>query len=134
LYNVFHIQKTERAVLKIGTDIVSIERIQHSKKCFGERFLQRYLNEEEYENNPSASSLAGYWAAKEAIAKALGCGIGSELSFHDIRLHKDSKGAPSFTLSPEAEKRFPILQSSLSISHDAGFALAVVIIDVTLEK
>jgi len=117
-------------MLKIGTDIVSIKRIQHSRERFGERFLQRYLNEEEYENNPSASSLAGYWAAKEAIAKALGCGIGSELSFHDIRLHKDSKGAPSFTLSPEAEKRFPIRQSSLSVSHDGGFAIAVVIAEL----
>ena len=117
-------------MLKIGTDIVSIERIRHSKERFGKRFLRRYLNENEYESKLSESSLAGYWAAKEAIAKALGCGIGSELSFHDIHLYKDSKGAPSFTLSPEAATRFKIRQSSLSISHDAGFAVAVVIIEL----
>ena len=73
-------------------------------------------------------SVAGFWAAKEAIAKALGCGIGKDLSFHDIILSKNERGAPSFILSSKAQKIHPIASSSLSISHDGGFAIAVVAI------
>ena len=120
-------------MLKVGTDIVSIHRIERSIEHFGERFLRRYLNPGEYSPKSRSSSLAGYWAAKEAVAKALGCGIGSELGFHDILLHKNSKGAPSFTLSEEAMRRFPIAESSLSISHDGGFAIAVVVIVLSAE-
>ena len=73
-------------------------------------------------------SLAGFWAAKEAIAKALGCGIGSRLGFHDIHIHKDPRGAPYFTLSMQAKAIHCIQDASLSISHDGGFAIAVVAI------
>jgi holo-[acyl-carrier protein] synthase len=121
-------------MLKIGTDIVAIGRIEASLERFGERFLRRFLPEEEDGPKISPSSLAGYWAAKEAVAKALGCGIGAELGFHDIELYKDAKGAPGFTLSPEASRRFPIRQSSLSISHDGGFAVAVVVIELEAEN
>lgn len=117
-------------MLNIGTDIVAIARIERALRRFGPRFTARYLGDDEHDpHRTSAASYAGYWAAKEAIAKALGCGIGGELSFHDIRLKKDSRGAPSFTLSPEASRRFPLRQSSLSISHDGGFAIAVVILE-----
>jgi holo-[acyl-carrier protein] synthase len=81
-------------MLKVGTDIVSVHRIERSIEHFGERFLRRYLNPGEYSPKSRSSSLAGYWAAKEAVVKALGCGIGSELAFHDIRLHKSLRGAP----------------------------------------
>jgi len=74
------------------------------------------------------ASIAGFWAAKEAISKALGCGIGRELSFHDIIIAKDPRGAPTFSLSKEAQKIHKIKESSLSISHDGGFAIAVAVI------
>jgi len=115
-------------MLKVGTDLVSIARIEHSVGRFGERFLQRYLNPAEGNLSTPSASLAGFWAAKEAVAKALGCGIGAELGFHDILLEKDAKGAPFFRLSERAFKRFPLRDSSLSISHDGGFAIAVAII------
>jgi len=115
-------------MLKVGTDIVSIDRITRARHRFGTRFLDRYLRPEEYRHLPSDASLAGYWAAKEAIAKALGCGIGGELGFHDIVLGKEAQGAPVFTLSDTALERFPIRESSLSVSHDGGFAIAVAVI------
>ncbi|WP_456391838.1 holo-ACP synthase [Nitratifractor sp.] len=115
-------------MIRIGTDLVSVSRIDKARKRFGDRFVKRYLSPDEVGPDMAAASLAGRWAAKEAIAKALGCGIGGELSFHDIRIEKDARGAPSFTLSPKVLRRFPIRQSSLSISHDGGFAIAVVII------
>jgi len=122
-------------MLKIGTDIVAIIRIEQALRRFGPRFTARYLRSGEHDpHRTPAASYAGYWAAKEAIAKALGCGIGAELSFHDIQLRKDSRGSPSFTLSSEASRRFPLRQSSLSISHDGGFAIAVAVVELEEEE
>jgi holo-[acyl-carrier protein] synthase len=114
--------------MKIGTDITQISRIEKALEKFGDRFKSRFLTVEEIAQTTKISSLAGRWAAKEAISKALGCGIGSDLSFHDIIITKDSRGAPHFTLSEQAKEKFPIAESSLSISHDGGFAIAVVAI------
>ncbi len=115
--------------MKIGTDIIQVNRIERSLEKFGDKFKMKFLNSEEIALAKKIESIAGFWAAKEAIAKALGCGIGTELSFHDIILTKNAKGAPSFTLSKEAQKIHQIKNSSLSLSHDGGFAIAVVVID-----
>jgi holo-[acyl-carrier protein] synthase len=114
--------------MKIGTDIVQIERIKTMIDKYGIKFQQRFLTDSEIDASRKVESLAGLWAAKEAIAKALGCGIGSELAFHDIIISKDKKGAPYFELTPEAQKRHPLQTSSLSISHDGGFAIAIAVI------
>lgn len=114
--------------MKIGTDIIEINRIEKSLAQFGDKFLQRFLHPEEIALAKKTASIAGFWAAKEAISKAIGCGIGKELSFHDIILAKDSRGAPTFSLSSEVQKMHPIQTCSLSISHDGGFAIAVAVI------
>ncbi len=115
--------------MKIGTDIIQINRIERSLEKFGDKFKMKFLNSDEILLAKKIESIAGFWAAKEAIAKALGCGIGAELTFHDIILEKNSKGAPSFSLREEAQKIHQIKDASLSISHDAGFAIAVVVIN-----
>jgi len=115
--------------MKIGTDIVNIKRIEKSIGKFGDKFKKKFLNPEEIKNTKKIESIAGLWAAKEAISKALGCGICSDLSFHDIYITKNSHGAPSFSLSPSAQKIYKITDRSLSISHDSGFAIAVTIIN-----
>ena len=114
--------------MKIGTDIVEIDRIGRSLEKFGDSFKRRFLSADEMILAKRVESLAGFWAAKEAVSKALGCGIGSRLSFHDIIISKDPMGAPQFRLTAEAQKIHAITQSSLSISHDGGFAIAVVVI------
>jgi len=114
--------------MKIGTDIVQIDRIKNSIDRFGDKFLDRFLNESEILLSYKVESYAGYWAAKEAISKALGCGIGKELSFKDITILKTSKGVPYFQLSQQKQQYFNIADASLSISHDGGFAIAVVAI------
>jgi holo-[acyl-carrier protein] synthase len=115
---------------KIGTDIVTVDRIEKAIEKFGESFLKRFLTSKESALcKDKTESIAGFWAAKEAIAKALGCGIGKELSFLDIVLAKDAKGAPYFTLHKEKKEYFRLKNSSLSISHDGNFAIAVVIIE-----
>jgi len=114
--------------MKIGTDIISIKRVEKSIDRFGDRYKKRFLNQSEIENAKRVESIAGYWASKEAISKALGCGIGAELSFLDITIYKDNRNAPYFRLSEKAQKIHKIKDSSLSISHDGGFAIAVVVL------
>jgi len=116
--------------MKIGTDIIEIKRIENALTKYGDTFKQRFLLPEEIFLANKVESLAGFWAAKESIAKALGCGIGSQLGFHDIHITKDTKGAPHFILSEQAQAIHPIENASLSISHDGGFAIAVVVIDM----
>ncbi|RUM45277.1 MAG: holo-ACP synthase [Hydrogenimonas sp.] len=115
----------------IGVDIVVIDRIDASLKKFGDKFLQRYLNIDEIALVKKPETAAGFWAAKEAIAKALGTGIGEDVSFHDIVIQKSQKGAPSFTLAPHLMERYSITSTSLSIAHDGGFAIAVAAIEVS---
>ena len=114
--------------MKVGTDITVVSRIESSINKFGDKFLDRFLTKEEQNLSKRVESIAGYWSAKEAVAKALGCGIGAELGFHDIVIYKDEKNAPHFKLSDKAQKYHNIKNSSLSIAHDGGFAIAVVII------
>ena len=115
--------------MKVGTDIIQISRIEKLIDRYGDTFKERYLTQKEIAIAKKVETLAGFWAAKEAISKALGCGIGAELSFHDIIIAKDHKGAPYFKLTKEAQKVFEITSSSLSISHDGGFAIAIAVVD-----
>lgn len=112
----------------IGIDIVSIERIENALRKYDERFLKRFLKDEEISRAKKSQTVAGFWAAKEAIAKALGCGIGKELGFHDITIKKRDNGSPYFILDERIKKEFNITSTALSISHDRGFAIAVAII------
>ena len=114
--------------MKVGTDITVVSRIESSLNRFGEKFLDKFLNTEERQLSSKVESIAGYWSAKEAISKALGCGIGKELSFHDITIYKDEKGAPHFKLSQRAREHHKMKSSSLSIAHDGGFAIAIAIV------
>jgi len=114
--------------MNIGTDIIQINRIKVIDKKYNLHFKQKFLSTDEIRLVKKVETLAGFWAAKEAISKALGCGIGNELSFHDIHLYKNDKGAPSFILSDTAQHIHKIKSASLSISHDGGFAIAVVAI------
>ena len=80
--------------MKIGTDIIQIVRIEKALDKFGDTFKNKFLNESEIKRAKKIESIAGLWAAKEAISKALGCGIGAELSFHDIQSTKMKKVHP----------------------------------------
>jgi len=93
---------------------------------FGTKALQRFLCETEIELVKSPTTAAGFWAVKEACSKALGCGIGLECSFHDIRIYKDAKGAPKIALKRRVIEAFSIEEAALSITHDDGYAIAVV--------
>lgn len=111
--------------IKVGTDITLISRMQKSVDKFGNAVLERFLLEHELKSTKNIKSIAGLWAAKEAISKALGCGIGEKCSFMDISIYKNSLGAPQAVLSDKVINEFKVLDVSLSISHDADYAIAV---------
>lgn len=113
----------------IGIDIVSIERIKQFKERFGTKALTKFLSPEEITLVKSDASLAGFFAAKEAISKALGIGICQNCGFFDIKLYKDERNAPYFTLSSHLIEAYAITDTSLSITHDHGFAIAVATIE-----
>ncbi len=119
----------------IGIDVVKIERIESLYNKFGSRGLKRFLSDDEIGLcNSKISSLAGLWASKEAISKALGCGIGSKLSFLDMQIYKNKKGKPKVKFKKKIIKRFKIKKAFLSITHDGGVAIAVAVILTTTNK
>lgn len=116
----------------IGTDIIEIERIQGVLERSGDSFLEKLLTPSEkaycLSYKDYALPVAGRFAAKEAIAKALGCGFGEMLSFHDIEIVNDALGKPIATLSHEAQERFAYPTIHLSISHCKSHAVAFALV------
>ncbi len=112
-------------MIKVGIDIVNIDRIKKLIKKFGLKKL-KFLNEDEFYTNKS-ESIAGIFATKEAFSKALGTGIGKEFSFKDISILKDIKGKPFIKIN---SSKIKIKNCDISISHDGGFAIAAVIVEI----
>lgn len=115
----------------IGIDLIKLERIKHSLERFGDKFLHRFLCEDEIQLVKNYKTAAGFWAAKEASSKALGTGIGRECGFHDIILSKTEKGAPLITFAPHLVDTYSITDTSLSITHDGDYAIAVVAVETS---
>ncbi|WP_331773872.1 holo-ACP synthase [Sulfurospirillum sp. 1612] len=112
----------------IGIDCVNIDRIKKFQERFGNKALEKFLDHDEIKFAKSIETIAGFWAAKEAISKALGVGISKECGFFDIKLYKNEKNKPSFLLSRRLIQTYAITDVDLSITHDKGFAIAVAII------
>lgn len=125
----------------VGTDIVAIDRIAEALAAHGDRFRQRLLCAEELQalaarrfadGAAEARWLAKRWAAKEAVAKAFGTGIGGELSFQDIVVGREDSGRPTLALRG---KGLPLAQARgvrhlhLSLSDERDCALAFVVLE-----
>ena len=113
----------------IGIDLIKTSRMERLIERFGDKVLQKFLSKDEILLVKNHKTASGFWAVKEAASKALGTGIGSECSFHDITIFKTDKGAPKLSLSSHIVKKFNILDSSVSITHDGEYAIAVVAIE-----
>lgn len=117
----------------IGNDILEIERIRGSIDRHGQHFLNRIFTQKEqdycYKFKDPIPHFAGRFSAKEAIAKALGTGFGSHLSWHDIEIVNDDLGKPVVILSDAAKKNFKNPRILLSISHSQNYATAVALWD-----
>lgn len=121
--------------IAIGTDIVEIQRIASALERQGDKFVQRILTKSEiveYQaRGNSVACLAKRFAAKEAIAKALGTGIGRGISFQQLIVSNNSDGAPQVELQANAAERLKQLGGSkvlLSLSDEKSYALAYVAI------
>lgn len=122
-------------MIGIGTDIVETERLQKAIARSGEAFIKRFLTPAEQsiaaeKGQAALAFYAGRWAAKEAVSKLLGTGIGKDCSFQDITILNNEKGAPYVILSGAAGQRaaeLGIRKIHLSISHERCYCVAAAI-------
>jgi len=124
----------------VGTDIVSIERIQEILNKNRDGFINRVLTEHEralFANKAdSAAFCAKRFAAKEAFSKALGTGIGRVVSFQDLTVRKNENGKPYFMPSEKLRlylQEKGVKQGHLSISDESLNALAFVVLEFESE-
>ena len=123
-------------VLGLGIDIIEVSRVQASCERFGERFLQRILHPKEiaycYAHRVPAPFVAARFAAKEAISKAFGTGIGAAIGWHDMEVCRKESGEPYVVLHGKGKELMKIRNASvllISLSHTENYAAAVAILE-----
>lgn len=126
----------EVMILGMGTDLAEVDRIEQSVKRYGNRFLERVYSD--FERSYSmrkknyAERLAGRFAAKEAGMKAIGTGWRRGVTWKDFEVVNEPGGKPTLKLSGAAAQiaeRMGVKRVSLSITHTAAIAMAVVILE-----
>lgn len=123
-------------ILGVGIDIIEVARIRSSFERFGDRFLQRILLPEEIRyclsHKHPAPHLAARFAAKEAVSKAFGTGIGRHLGWHDVEVMRKDSGEPYLILHGNGRQ---LLESRggkfghISLSHTESYAAAVAVLE-----
>ncbi len=115
--------------LSTGIDLIEIDRLRNINPAIRKRFLARVFTADELICcGDRDASLAGRFAAKEAAAKALGCGIG-EVKWQDLEIQSDEQNKPILVLHGKAleiSSRQRWCSWSVSISHTREYALASV--------
>ena len=120
-------------IVGLGIDVCSIERMRRALDRHGDRFFSRICSEAERADlagRDVATSLAGRFAVKEAFAKALDGARG--VGWHECEVRKGPSGGPRLELSGKGlvmAKEFGADMWHVSITHDAGVAMAVVILE-----
>ena len=121
-------------IIGIGYDTVDVRRLARVLSRYPRRFPEYILTADELPLLARAARreifLAGRWAAKEALGKALGCGMRFPLTWQQVGVFGDAEGKPWFTLSAAAAAlahERGVARCHLSISHDGNYAGAVVI-------
>ena len=118
-------------VLGIGVDVVETIRIERSLERFAERFLRRVFTDEEIDycqsmKHPSRH-LAARFAAKEAVSKAFGTGIGESMGWRDIEVRRKKSGEPFVILHGRADElahRLGVTEVMVSLSHADHYSVA----------
>ncbi len=122
---------SDEMILGLGNDIIEIARIRKAIQVHGHRFCQRLFTKHEcaycLKYKDPVPSFAARFAAKEAIAKALGVGFGTMLAWHDIEIVNELTGKPQARLSSKAHKIFNSPHILLSLSHCDSYAMATAI-------
>lgn len=118
-------------ILGMGIDIVDVERIESALSRFGDRFLTRVFCDAEIfycqsMKRPSVH-LAARFAAKEAVSKAFGTGIGAEMGWRDIEVVRASHGQPTILMhgaGGETARSRAVSKVLVSLSHTDVYAAA----------
>ena len=113
---------------ELGIDIIKVDRIRRSLERFGRRFSDRVLTpaEQRYVRE-RPETMAGRWAAKEAVSKVLGLGVRG-IGWRDIEIERLPTGQPSVRLHGRAKTRAEQLgmgRIAVTISHEADYAVAM---------
>lgn len=123
-------------IVGIGTDLIEVDRIRKSVERYGNRFLQRVYTERELAYAMSkqnfAERLAGRFAVKEAGMKAIGTGWRRGVTWKDFEVVNEPSGRPTLRLTGVAATiadALVVRRVSVSITHTATMALAVVILE-----
>jgi len=123
-------------ILGIGIDLIEVERIRASFTKFGDRFLKRILHPAEIEyclsHKDPSPFLAARFAAKEAISKAFGTGIGAELGWQDMEVRRKESGEPYVVLHGGGEELFRKRGARallISLSHTQAHSTAVAVLE-----
>lgn len=122
-------------IIGVGTDIVQIPRIEKIIKLYPEIFPKRILNTEELKKfallkkKSHVTFLAKRFAAKEAISKAFGVGIGRGINFKDITLLNDELGKPIVKIDSLYTQKLPPFNIHLSLSDDYPICVAFVVVE-----
>ena len=122
-------------ILGIGVDIVEVARIEQSIERHGERFLHRVFTEDEIaycsKMRSPGPNYAARFAAKEAVSKAFGVGIGAPLGWLEIEVRRKESGKPFIELHRSGAEFASVRgarEIHLSLSHTAAYAVAQVVI------
>ncbi len=123
-------------IVGTGIDLADVDRVRALIERHGGRFLARVLTEAERayceRYRDPAPQVAARFAAKEAALKALGTGLDHGLSWQDVEVERAESGAPSLLLhgrAAEFARERGAERTHLSLSHDRGAAIAVVILE-----
>ena len=123
-------------ILGLGIDLVENSRIARSLEKFGDKFLARILTESEMAyckgHKDPAPFAAARFAAKEAVSKAFGTGIGPELGWHDIEIGRRPSGEPFVTLHGKGDallKERGAQKVHVSITHTQSHSAAVALLE-----
>ena len=123
-------------ILGTGIDLIEVARIAASYARFGERFVHRVLRPDEIAyclaHQHPAPFLAVRFAAKEAVSKAFGTGIGASLGWHDIEVRRKESGEPFVVLHGKGAELLAARgarQLHLSLTHTENYAAATAILE-----
>jgi holo-[acyl-carrier protein] synthase len=120
-------------IVGVGLDVCSIERMRRALERHGERFFARICSANErkdLEGRDRATALAGRFAAKEAFAKAMDGAPG--VGWHEVEVRRAENGRPRLELQGSAlalAAKLGVTRWHVTITHDAGIAAAVVILE-----
>lgn len=127
-------------IFGIGVDIAETARVSRLLAEYGDRFARRILTEYELEEfgrrQQSDNYLATRFAAKEAVAKALGTGIGKDLGFHSVQIENDAAGKPRLRFLGSAADlmaQHRIDNALVSLSDEKHYVVAMVVLESQVE-